>query len=74
MYSSLITSPFENTYIVVLGAKSEGRETNIHGRTDPNNFLWIAATVADVAAVKANGIKTLWANDLSTFAITKNNF
>ena len=38
---------------------------------DPNIFLWIAASVAD-AAVKPNGIKTLFANGLSTFSIKCN--
>ena len=32
---------------------------------DPNIFLWIAASAADVAAVNSNGIKTLLANVLS---------
>ena len=31
---------------------------------DPNIFLWIAASVADTAAVNPNGIKTLLANGL----------
>ena len=34
-----------------------------------NNFFWIAAYVADAAAVNLNGIKTLLANSLSTFSI-----
>ena len=36
---------------------------------DPNIFLWIAASVADAAAVNPDGIKTLLANGLSTFLI-----
>ena len=36
---------------------------------DPNIFSWIAASVADAAAVNPNGIKTLLANRLSTFPI-----
>ena len=32
-------------------------------------FLWIAASVADTAAVNPNGIKMLLANGLSTFHI-----
>ena len=36
---------------------------------DPNIFLWIAASVADVAAVIPNGIKTLLANGSSTFPL-----
>ena len=36
---------------------------------DPNIFLWIAASVADAAAVNHNGIKMLLANVLSTFFI-----
>ena len=39
---------------------------------DPNIFLWIAASVADAAAVNHNGIKTLLANGLSTFPIKSN--
>ena len=36
---------------------------------DSNIFLWTAVSVADVAAVNSNGIKTLLANGLSTFLI-----
>ena len=36
-----------------------------------NIFLWIAASVA-AGAVNPNGIKTLWANDLSKFSIKGN--
>ena len=36
---------------------------------DPNISLWIAASVADAAAVNPDGIKTLVANGLSTFPI-----
>ena len=39
---------------------------------DPNIFLSIAASVANATAVKPNGIKTLLANDLSTFSIKGN--
>ena len=39
---------------------------------DRNIFLWIAASVADTAAVNPNGIKTLLANGLSTFPIKGN--
>ena len=51
---------------VVREAESEGRVP------DPNIFLWIAASVANAAAVNANGIKTLSANGLSTFLIKGN--
>ena len=40
--------------------------------SDPNIFLWLDASVADAAAVNPNGIKTLFANDLSTFYIREN--
>ena len=33
--------------------------------TDPNIFLWIAASVADAGTFNANGIKTLLGNGLS---------
>ena len=36
---------------------------------DQNMLLWIVASIADVAAVKPNGIKTLLAKGLSTFFI-----
>ena len=36
---------------------------------DPNIFLWIAASVADAAAVNPNCIKTLLVNGLHTFSI-----
>ena len=36
---------------------------------DPNNFLWIAPSSADAAAVNPNGIKTLLVNSLSVFPI-----
>ena len=39
---------------------------------DPNIFLWIAASVADAAAVNPNGIKRLLASGLSTFFIKGN--
>ena len=35
-------------------------------------FLWIAASAAYAAAVNPNGIKTLFANGLSTFPIKGN--
>ena len=41
---------------VLREAKSGGREP------DPNIFLWVAASVADTAAVNPNGIKMLFAN------------
>ena len=53
----LFKSSFEITNVVVL---------------DPNILLWIAASVADAAAVNPNGIKTLLANGLSTFPIKGN--
>ena len=34
---------------------------------DPNIFLWIAASVADAAAVNPNGNKTFLANGVNTF-------
>ena len=37
---------------------------------DPNISLWITPSVADSAAVNPNGIKTLLADDLSTFPIS----
>ena len=48
----------------MLFAKSKGRAS------DPNNFLWIAAS--DAAAVNPNRIKMLLANGLSTFPIKGN--
>ena len=39
---------------------------------DPNIFLWIAASVADSAAVNSNSIKTLLVYGLSTFYIKGN--
>ena len=42
--------------------------------SDPNIFLWIAASVADAAAANPNVIKTLLANGLSTFPATGNQF
>ena len=36
---------------------------------DPSTFLWIAASVFDVAAVNPNDIKTLLANSFSSFPI-----
>ena len=51
-------SSFEIINVVIREAKSKGR-------TDPKTFFWIAA--ADAAAVNPNGIKTLLANDFSTF-------
>ena len=36
---------------------------------DPIAFFWKAESVADAAAVKSRGIKTLLANDLSTYFI-----
>ena len=45
--------------IINLFAKSEGRAS------DPNNFLWIAAS--DAAAANPNGIKMFLANGLSSF-------
>ena len=39
---------------------------------DPNIFLWIAASVADDAAVNPNVIKTVLANDLNTFLVKGN--
>ena len=48
------------------------RDANSKWRPDLNIFLWIAASVADAFAVNPNGIKTLLANDLSTFLIKGN--
>ena len=39
---------------------------------DPNIFLWIAASVADAAAINPNDIKILSASGLSTFFIKDN--
>ena len=39
---------------------------------DPNIFLWLAASVADVAAVSPNGIKTFLANVWSKIPINGN--
>ena len=39
---------------------------------DPNISWWIAASVADTAAVNPNGIKTIFANGLNTFPIKGN--
>ena len=38
----------------------------------PSIFLWITASVADVAAVNPNGIKTIIANSLSWVSIKGN--
>ena len=51
---------------VVCFAKSKG------WIPDPNIFLWMDASVADVATVNPNGIKTLSANGLSVFFIKSN--
>ena len=40
--------------------------------SDPNIFLWIAASIATAAVVNPNGIKTVLANGLSTFPIKGN--
>ena len=40
--------------------------------TDPNIFLCIPSSAADVAAVNPKGIKTLLANGLITFFINHN--
>ena len=45
------------------------RKANIRGQPVPKLFLWIAASVADAAAVNRNGIKTILACVLSTFFI-----
>ena len=41
-------------------------------KSDPNIFLWIAASVADAVAINPNGIKTRLANGLSSFPIKGN--
>ena len=41
-------------------------------KPDPNILLWIAAFVADDAAVNTNGIKMALTNGLSTFPINRN--
>ena len=56
---------FETINVVTCEAKHEGWP-------DQNIFLWIAASVADVAAVNPNGIKMLLANSLSKFHIKGN--
>ena len=58
-------SSLEIIAVVWHKAKSEGRP-------GPNIFLWKAASVADVAAVNPDCIKTLLANGLSTFPIKGN--
>ena len=40
--------------------------------TDPNIFWWIAASVADAAAVNPNSMKALLAKDLNSFFIKGN--
>ena len=40
--------------------------------SDPNIFLWIAASTAAAAVVNPNGIKMVLANGLSTFPIKGN--
>ena len=52
--------------VVICKAKFKG------WRFDPNNFSWIAASIADAAALNPNGIKTPLANGLSLFAIKGN--
>ena len=54
--------------VVIRKAKSEGRRTGTLSKL----FLWIAAAVADYAAVCPNAIKTLLANGLSTLFIKGN--
>ena len=58
-------SSFETISVVLCEAKSKGWP-------NPNNFLWIAASVADAAAVNPNGIKRLLANCLITFTMKGN--
>ena len=41
-------------------------------KPDPNILWWIAASVADVAAVNTTGVKTLLANGFTTFPIKDN--
>ena len=53
-------SPFEIINVIVGEAKSKGPP-------DANIFSWIAASVADAAAVNPTVIKTLLASILSTF-------
>ena len=48
------------------------REVKSEGRPGPKKILWIAASIADVAAVNPNQIKTLLANGLSTFFVKGN--
>ena len=48
------------------------REANSKERPNPKIFLWIAASVANAAAVNPNGMKMLLANGLSTFPIKDN--
>ena len=54
--------------VVILKAESEGRRTT----TLSKHFLWIAASVADDAAVCPNAIKTLLANGLNTLFLKGN--
>ena len=41
---------------------------------DPKSFFWLAASVADAAAVNPNGIKTLLASVFSTFLLKESRF
>ena len=45
------------------------REAKSKGWLDPNIFLQIAVSVADVTAVNSSGMKILLANGLSTFLL-----
>ena len=40
----------------------------------PNIFLWVAASVADVATINPNVVKTFLADSLNTFPIKGNPF
>ena len=50
------------------------REAKSEGQPDPNILLFIAASVADAAAVNPNGIRTILANVFSTFFNKGNQF
>ena len=46
-------------------------EDKSEGQPEPKIFLWIAASVANAAAINPNGSKTLLASGLSTFHCVK---
>ena len=66
-------SLLENVKVILRRANFWGCEVKSEGqRPDRNIFLWIAASIADSAAVNPNGTKLLLANGLSAVPIKGN--